>query len=224
MDNRMTLPEDRDAKELLCEIGRRMYAKDFCMATDGNLSLKSADGNIWMSPSGAAKGFMTPDILVKVDMAGNQIDGPENQKASSEKWMHLNVYRERPDVNGVLHAHSPLSTAFACARMDMTAPVATESILTLGDVLCAPFQVPGTQELADSVLPYLQGHAACLLANHGVVTWGKTILEAFHRLESVEYYAKMLILAGIRPEPVHLLDDEERAAVDAQRIKYGITF
>lgn len=215
------LPDDAQAKENILEAGRRMYDKDYCAANDGNISCRTADGCFWVTPSGVSKGFMTEETLVKVDIEGKILEKNSELGISSEINLHLAVYRNRPDVNAVVHAHPPLSTAFACARMDLDKPVVNEAVLNLGTVPCAPFALPGTKDLADSILPYLQGHAAVLLANHGSVTWGDSMERAYFRLETLEYYAKMLILTGLGPK-AHLLNEAERMGVESRRERYGI--
>ena len=216
-------PDDAQAKANILEAGRRMYDKDYCAANDGNISCRTADGGFWVTPSGVSKGFMTEEMLVKVDAEGNILEKHTELGISSEINLHLAVYRNRPDVNAVVHAHPPLSTAFACARMNMDKPVVNEAVLNLGEVPCAPFALPGTTDLADSIVPYLQGHAAVLLANHGTVTWGESMERAYFRLETLEYYAKMLILTGLGPK-AHLLNEEEKKGIESRRQRYGIVF
>lgn len=215
------MPDDSRARANILEAGRRMYDKDYCAANDGNISCRTADGGFWVTPSGVSKGFMTEEMLVKVDAEGNILEKNTELGISSEINLHLAVYRNRPDVNAVVHAHPPLSTAFACARMDLDQPVVNEAVLNLGEVPCAPFALPGTPELAESIIPYLKGHAAVLLANHGTVTWGDSMERAYFRLETLEYYAKMLILTGLGPK-AHLLDEEEKQGVESRRERYGI--
>ena len=215
------LPDDAQAKANILEAGRRMYDKDYCAANDGNISCRTADGCFWVTPSGVSKGFMAEETLVKVDIEGNILEKNSELGISSEINLHLAVYRNRPDVNAVVHAHPPLSTAFACARMNLDKPVVNEAVLNLGTVPCAPFALPGTKDLADSILPYLQGHAAVLLANHGSVTWGDSMERAYFRLETLEYYAKMMILTGLGPK-AHLLSEDEQRGVESRRERYGI--
>ena len=224
MSNTVKLPTDAEARALILEIGRRMYDKNFCAANDGNISCRAEDGNFWVTPSGVSKGFMTEEMLVKVDAAGNILEKNGDYKISSEIKLHLKVYEERPDMNAVVHAHPPVSTAFACARKPLNKPVVTEAVLILGEVPVAPFAVPGTPELAETIVPHVHGHAACLLANHGALTWGKDLIQAYYRLETTEYYANMMVLTGEMPVPVHVLDEEELKAVEERRKGYGITF
>lgn len=218
------LPDDAEAKRLILEIGRRMYEHKYCAANDGNISCIAADGGVWVTPSGVSKGFMTEDMLIKVDLDGNILEKSEGYKTSSEVKLHLNVYKHRPDMNAVVHAHPPVSTAFACARKGLETPVVTEAVLSLGTVPCAPFAVPGSPELAESIIPYLEGHAACLLANHGALSWGKDLIQAYYRMETTEYYANLLVLTGELPVPTHVLDEDELAAVIKARATWGITF
>lgn len=219
---RLLLPDDATAKAAVIEVGKRMYDKNYCAANDGNLSCKTADGYYWVTPSGVSKGFMTEEMLIKTDIDGNIIEAGSCEKVSSEIQMHMAVYKNREDVNAVVHAHPPATTAFACARKAMDLPVVNEALLNLGEVLCAPFAAPGTKELAESIIPYLKGHAAVLLANHGAVVWGDNMINAYYHLETLEYYANMLILTGNLPAPAHILNDEEKAVIESCREKYDI--
>ncbi len=222
MSDNKNLPNDREAREQIINIGKRMYEKNHCVANDGNISCRTADNGVWVTPSGVSKGFMTEDMLIKVDLDGNVLEKNGDYKISSEIKLHLKVYNERSDVNGVVHAHPPTATAFACARKDMNTPIVTEALLNLGTVPCAPFAVPGTPELAETIVPYLKDHAACLLANHGALTWGNSLLQAYYRLETLEYYATMLVISGELPVPPHVLGEEEVQAVIERRKGYGI--
>ncbi len=218
------LPGDAEARENIIEAGKRMYDRGFCAANDGNISCRTEDGFFWVTPSGFSKGFLSEDVLVKVDIDGNIIEKNADVKISSEIKLHMNVYKHRPDMNAAVHAHPPLSTAFACARMDMNIPVVTEAVLQLGEVPCAPFAAPGTPELAETIVPYLKGHAGCLMANHGSLAWGASMEQAFFRLETMEYYAKILMLTGIRPEPAHVLEGRDLQFTLEQRERYKIKF
>ena len=222
MSDNKNLPNDREAREQIINIGKRMYEKNHCVANDGNISCRTADNGVWVTPSGVSKGFMTEDMLIKVDLDGNVLEKNGDYKISSEIKLHLKVYNERSDVNGVVHAHPPTATAFACARKDMNTPIVTEALLNLGTVPCAPFAVPGTPELAETIVPYLKDHAACLLANHGALTWGNSLLQAYYRLETLEYYATMLVISGELPVHPHVLGEEEVQAVIERRKGYGI--
>lgn len=222
MSGKILFPDDKEAKRLIIEVGKRMYNKDYCAANDGNISCRTEDGALWVTPSGVSKGFMTEDILVKTDLQGNILENPDERRISSEVKLHLRVYHNRADAGAVVHAHPPAATAFACARKALTRPVVSEAILHLGEVPCAPFAVPGTDALAESIVPYLHGHAAVLMANHGAVTWGSGMMQAYYRLETLEYYANMLIRVGELPQPAVELTEEETAEIAALRQKFGI--
>ncbi|WHY01257.1 class II aldolase/adducin family protein [Neobacillus sp. DY30] len=182
---------DNQAKEMICEIGRRIYNRNYVAANDGNISVKVGPNEIWTTPTGVSKGYMTPDMMVKMDFSGNVLAG--NLKPSSEVKMHLRVYNENPEVNAVVHAHPPIATSFAIAGIPLDKPVLPEAIVLLGNVPVAPYALPGTQEVPDSIAPYCNTHNAVLLANHGALTWGRDLMEAYFRMESLEHYANILM-------------------------------
>ncbi|MDO4764846.1 MAG: class II aldolase/adducin family protein [Eubacteriales bacterium] len=185
---------DFEAKKAIIDIGKRMYLKGFVAANDGNITCRVGPKTFWTTPTGVSKGFMTPEMLVKIDITGKVLLG--NRKPSSEVKMHLRVYQENPEIMAVTHAHPPVSTAYAAAGIALEEPILTESVVNLGVVPIARYAEPGTQEVPDSIAPYCKTHNAVLLANHGALTWGKDIYEAFYRLESVEYYATLLMYTG----------------------------
>lgn len=185
---------DFEAKKAICEIGKRMYAKGFVAANDGNISVKCSPNTIWATPTGVSKGYMTPDMLVKLDLNGKVIAG--KYKPSSEIKMHLRVYRENPEVQAVVHAHPPVATSYAIAGIQLDRAVCPEAVVLLGNVPVAPYATPGTEEVPESVAPYCKDYNAVLLANHGALTWGKNAFEAYFRLESLEHYALMLMYTG----------------------------
>ncbi|MCY7483328.1 class II aldolase/adducin family protein [Paenibacillus alvei] len=188
------LNSDMDVKAFICEIGRRMYARSYVAANDGNISIKSDENTIWTTPTGVSKGYMTPDMLVQMDMKGNVLAG--TYKPSSEVRMHLRVYAENPEVRAVVHAHPPAATAFAIAGIDLDQAISPEAIVNLGKVAVAPYATPGTQEVPDSIAPYCKDYHAVLLANHGALTWGRDMTEAYFRMESLEHYALMYMYAS----------------------------
>lgn len=185
---------DFEAKKAILDIGKRMYDKGFVAANDGNISCKVGPNAIWATPTGVSKGFMTQDMLVKLDLDGKILMG--KAKPSSELKMHLRVYKENPDVQAVTHAHPPVATSFAIAGISLDSPVLTEAVMGLGSIPIAKYATPGTQEVPDSIAPFVNTHNGVLLANHGALTWGNDIYQAFYRLESVEYYATILMYTG----------------------------
>ena len=180
-------PSDFEAKKLILEVGRRMYAKNFVASNDGNISCKVSENTIWCTPTGVSKGFMTDEMLVLMDLDGNVLKG--SWKPSSEIKMHLRVYKENPNVNAVVHAHPPAATSYAIAGLSLNSAILTEAVMGIGEIPVAPYAMPGTQEVPDSIAPFVNTHNGCLLANHGALTWGNDVMEAWMRMESIEYYA-----------------------------------
>lgn len=185
---------DFEAKKAIIEIGKRMYLKGFVAANDGNISCRISDTALWTTPTGVSKGYMTQDMMVKVDLSGEILSG--NRKPSSELKMHLRVYEENPDVMAVTHAHPPVATSFAIAGISLDKAILPEAVVQLGTVPIARYATPGTSEVPDSIAPFCRTHNGVLLANHGALSWGKDIFEAFFRLESIEYYATILMYTG----------------------------
>ena len=187
----MTSPYE--IKKEICEIGRRIYNNGFVAANDGNISVKVNDNEFYCTPTGVSKGFMTPDMIIRIDGTGKKIEGKLNP--SSEIKMHLRVYRERPDVNAVVHAHPPTATAFTVAGLPMDKYILPEAVLVLGDVPTCDYGTPSTEEIPDSLMPYIQNHDAFLLKNHGALTVGNTLTKAFFVMEEVEFNAKISAIA-----------------------------
>ena len=179
----MDYPNDYEAKEIILDIGRRMYDKNFVAANDGNITCKTAPDRIWATPTGVSKGFMKAGELVKMDLSGKVIQqGKLNP--SSEIKMHLRIYNENPAVGGVCHAHPPISTSFAIAGISLDKAIYPEALVNLGTVPVVHYEVPGSQGIPDSVAPYCRDYNALLLANHGALAWGASLMEAWYRLEA----------------------------------------
>lgn len=194
-------------RALMCAVGKLLYDRGYVAANDGNLSMKVEPDRLLVTPSGVSKGRLTPDMLLLTDLEGNVLEG--NRHPSSETKMHLAVYRGRPDVGAVVHAHPPVSTAFAVCRRGMETPYLSELVTGLGAVPCTPsFAMLSTDEVPRSVEPYLADHCAVLLANHGALTWGEDLWEAFDRMETVEHTAKILLNARLLGDPVALTQEE----------------
>lgn len=185
---------DFEAKKAIIEVGKRMYNRGFVASNDGNISCKVGPNVIWTTPTGVSKGYMTPDMLVKMNFDGKVLMG--KNKPSSEVKMHLRVYKENPDVMAVTHAHPPVATSFAIAGISLDRAILPEAVVNLGSVPIAHYATPGTQDVPDSIAPYCKSHNAVLLANHGALSWGKDVFEAYQRLESLEYYATVLMYTG----------------------------
>lgn len=198
-----TVCTDRQAKELILEVGRRMYQRQFVAANDGNISVRVDGDRVWVTPAGVSKGYLTEELLVCVDLNGQVLEG--TAKPSSETAMHLRVYRENSDVGGVVHAHPIAATAFAVARVPLDAAILTESVIGLGVVPVAEYATTGTKAVAESVAPFCRDYNACLLANHGALTWGTDVMQAYFRMETLEHCANILLKLGALDQPPCLL-------------------
>ena len=215
-------PTDDEAKRLICEIGRRMYQKNFVAANDGNISCKVDDDIIWCTPTGVSKGFMTEDMMVKMRLDGTVISQGE-RGPSSEIKMHLRIYNENPEVQGVCHAHPPISTSFAIAGIGLDRAIYPEALVNLGTVPCVHYEAPGSQGIPDSVAPYARDYNAVLLANHGAVAWGPSVMDAWYRLESTEHYAMVIMYTGNIIGKANVLSCEQVGELIKIREKLGIT-
>ena len=180
-------------KDEIIEIGRRMYEKGYVAANDGNISVRADKDTIWVTPTGVSKGHMHTDMLVRMGLDGSIAEG--TYRPSSEVKMHLRAYRENPSVHAVVHAHPPVATAFAASGIALDEPVLSETAMLLGSVPLVPYSTPGTDEVPNAIAPYCNTHCALLLANHGVLTWGNSIEQAYFRLEEVEQTAKIYLIS-----------------------------
>lgn len=184
-----------ELKREICEIGKRIYNKGMVASNDGNISVKLNENEFLCTPTGVSKGFMTPEFICKVDKEGKVLQANGNFKPSSEIKMHMRVYKERPDVNSVVHAHPMYATGFAIAGIPLTQPIMPEAVISLGCVPIADYGTPSTDEIPDAVSKYLQYYDAVLLENHGALTYADSLLAAYHKMESVEFYAQLLYIA-----------------------------
>lgn len=184
-----------EIKKQICDIGKRIYDRNMVAANDGNISVKLNDNEFLCTPTGVSKGFMTPEFICKVDADGNVIQANKGFRPSSEIKMHMRVYKKRPDVGSVVHAHPTFATSFAIAGIPLTQPIMPEAVIALGCVPIAPYGTPSTMEIPDAVEPYLEHFDAVLLESHGALTWSTDLLAAYMKMESVEFYAELLYKA-----------------------------
>lgn len=187
------MPTEYALRKQLVEIGRRLYERQLIVALDGNISCRVGPNRFLTTPSGVCKGQLAPDQLVAVDKDGKKLAG--TLKPSSEFGMHAAVYAVRPDVMAIVHAHPPTATAFSVAGKSLAEPILTEVVLTLGSIPTAPYATPGTPEVASSIRSLIATYDCCILDHHGVVTVGRDLFEAFHRMETVEQTAKVALVA-----------------------------
>ncbi|MCK5357468.1 MAG: class II aldolase/adducin family protein [Elusimicrobiales bacterium] len=183
---------ESDLRNQIVNIGIRLYALGFVPATDGNISARLTTSSFLITPSGMPKGNINPDDISKITMDGQVISG---KKPSSEYLLHSTIYKERPDIMAIVHAHPPIATAFACCGRDLSEPLTSELVITLGKIPLAEYATPGTNEVSASIIPFVKRHNALLLANHGAVAYGKNLEQAFQRMETVEHFAKISLNA-----------------------------
>ncbi len=184
--------DESGARKLICEIGKLLYERSYVVSSDGNVSIRLDENTVLATPTMTCKGRMTEEDLALTDMEGKPLG---NKRASSELAMHLLIYRERPDIKAVCHAHPPHGTAFAVAGLAIDKPILSEVILTLGCVPLTDYGTPSTDELTTAMEPFVKHHNALLMANHGAVAYGEDLWQAFDRLETLEHTARIAILA-----------------------------
>lgn len=188
----MALPPN--VKDEIVEIGRRLDRKAFVAGADGNISVRLDSDRILITPSGLPKGRLRPDDLVEIDPDGRHLAG--SRTASSEKLMHLFVYRRRVDVMACVHSHPPHTTAFAVAGIPLAGDILPEVVIAVGELPLTAYAATGTEEVPLALEPFIDNHNAFLLRNHGLLTLGRTLEEAYNRHETVEHYARIVFLAN----------------------------
>lgn len=202
-------------KEQICDIGRRVYAKGFAAANDGNITIRLNENEVLCTPTMVSKGDLKPEDICKVDLEGNQLAG--TKKRTSEVLLHLAVYKVRPDVKGVVHCHPPHATAFAVAREPIPKCILPEVEVFLGEVPMAVYETPGTQKFADTIVPYVKDCNTIILANHGTVTFGPDLQKAYWNSEIIDAYCKILLLAKQLGRINYFTEKEERELLDLKK-------
>jgi L-fuculose-phosphate aldolase len=203
----------------IVEIGRRMYARGYTASNDGNISVRLGSDRLLMTPKIVCKGFMTPDMMCITDLDGRKLQG--DRDPSSEMLMHLEVYRQRPDVAAVVHAHPPTATGFAVAGIPLNRAVLAEVLTTLGSIPIAEYATPSTKELPEAVRKYIRAHDGMLLANHGALTVGADLFSAYYKMETIEHFAKISLVARLLGRE-NLISREEVERLQGLRDTYGI--
>jgi L-fuculose-phosphate aldolase len=214
------MPSDRQYRVAIVEYGRLLHANGFVAATDGNLSARMDDDRIVVTPTCVSKGRMLPSDLAIVDMQGKRLSG--KRRVSSELAMHLLIYRLRPEVRGIVHAHPPTATGFAASGLGLSSPLVCEVVVGLGEIPLARYGTPGTPELTDALHPLIPNHDAILMANHGVVTYGSSLESAYMKMETVEHFAKIALVCHMlgNAQP---LGEKEVAKLNEVRLRYNHT-
>lgn len=211
--------EEARARNAICEIGKLCYQRNYIVGADGNLSTRLSDGTIVITPAGAMKGFLQPWHLAHVDITGKVVDG--GPKCSTETGIHLVAYVERPEMKAVLHCHPPHAVALTLAGIDMQIPVIPEIIVTIGGIPTAPFATPGTNELPESIRAIVKCSDTLVMQNHGSVTLGLHLMDAYKKLDMLEHTARILWLASCLGH-VKPLSKEAVAKLLATRKTLGI--
>jgi L-fuculose-phosphate aldolase len=203
----------------IVEVGRRLYARGYTASNDGNISVRLDDRRLLMTPKSVCKGFMDPAMMCVTDLQGVKLAG--DRDPSSEMQMHLEVYRQRPDVQAVVHAHPPIATGFAVAGIPLDRAVLAEVVTTLGSVPIAEYATPSTRELPEAVRKYVKAHDGMLLANHGALTLGADLFAAYYKMETIEHFAKISLVARMLGGE-RLLSKDEVFRLQGLRGMYGI--
>jgi len=210
---------ERELREDIVQVGRLVYQKGWVAANDGNISIRLDQDRLLCTPTGVSKGMMDPDDLIICDMQGHKLVGKKER--TSEILMHLTVYQMRPDIKAVVHAHPPVATGFATAGKPLNQALLPEVIIGLGCVPLAEYGLPGTPELTDPMLPYIPKYDAILMANHGAVCYGEDVFKAFFKMETVEHYARIALVAELLGGAT-ILPRQEVTKLLESRTRYGI--
>jgi L-fuculose-phosphate aldolase len=208
---------ERNHRKDILRVGKMIHERGFIAATDGNLSVRLGKNRILTTPTAMCKGMMRSSDLVVCDLAGNRTSG--RRHVSSEIAMHLLIYRLRPDVNAIVHAHPPIATGYAAAGLPLSQPLLSEVIICLGNIPLAEYGTPGTPELAQALEPLVPGNDAILMSNHGVVTYGEDLHVAYMRMETVEHFARIALVTHLLGRQ-KLLSEQDVEKLQSVRAKY----
>jgi L-fuculose-phosphate aldolase len=210
---------ERELRQDIIDIGRIVWQKEWVASNDGNITIRLDSERVMCTPTGVCKGMMQPDDLIVVDMQGKKLEG--RREGTTEIAMHLAIYNLRPDVNSVVHAHPPVATGFAAAGRALNLALLPEVIIGLGCVPLVDYGLPGTPELIEPMLPLIPKYDALMMGNHGVVCYGEDVYKAFFRMETVEHFARITLVAELVGGPNVLPKAEVQKLVDA-RTRYGV--
>lgn len=208
-------------KQQICDVGHKLWQLGFVAANDGNITVKIGEDAFLATPTGTSKNILTPEMIITVNGKGEVLEAAEGYRPSTELPMHMRCYQERPDVNAVVHAHPPTATGFAIAHIPLDDYTMPEAVIFLGSVPIAPYGTPSTQEVPDSIAPFLQQHDAILLENHGALTVGADLTTAYYRMETMEHFAKVSLVARQLGGPVELNQEQIEGCLEIRR-KFGV--
>ncbi len=206
---------DLEYRQEIIRVGKLLHDKGFIAATDGNISVRLNEHQILATPTCMSKGMMTSEDLVTVDMRGKKMSG--FREVSSEIAMHLMIYRVRPDVGAIVHAHPVTATGFAAAGIALDKPLVSEVVLALGSVPLAQYATPGTRALVDALEPLVPEHNAILMANHGVVAFAEDLHSAHMHMETVEHFAKICLTTHLLGQEHSLGDTQVQELMEIRK-------
>lgn len=213
--------DENRLKQDIIEIGKRLYNKNFVASNDGNISIRLSDNEILITPTGVSKGFMSTSDMIKVNLNGEVIGG--HLKPSSEMKMHLAVYRKRPDVKAIVHAHPPKATAFAVANIGFDRITLPEVIFSLGFISLAEYGTPTTHQLPEAVERHIVNSDAVLLSNHGALTVGKDVYDAYYKMETLEHFSSISLYARLLGGEKALNEKQTEELLKVRTEVYGKT-
>ena len=202
-------------KQQIIEFGKKLYDKDLTFATSGNISLKTDEG-ILITASGTALGNLTSDDIVLIDFDGNVIS---SGKPSSEKMLHIEIYKQRPDVGAIIHTHPVNLTTFAVCHEPLNEPIMSENILYFDDIPVAEYAMPSSLELVEKTIKHLNNRDVVLMANHGAIAIADSLLTAFYKMETAEYYAKVTLNTRILCNPKNLSAEDVQNLINLKNSK-----
>lgn len=207
------------ARNDIVEVGKRLYQKGFVASNDGNISIRLDNNSILITPTGVSKGYMTEEDLIIVDMHGNVISGC--RKPTSELKMHLAVYRQRSDIFGICHAHPPIATAFAVAHLVSDRISLPEMVFALGKISLTDYATPTTDEVPESISKVIHNSEAILLANHGALTLGSDVMDAYYKMETLEHFSKITFFTRLLGGEKYLTDEQVKSLLRVRHEIYG---
>jgi L-fuculose-phosphate aldolase len=210
---------EKELRQDIVRVGELVFQKGWVAANDGNISIRLDENRVLCTPTATSKGMLHVDDLIICDMEGNKIEG--RKERTSEIAMHLLIYKMRPDIKSVVHAHPPVATGYATAGRALNQALLPEVIIGLGCVPLADYGLPGTPALTDGMLPYIPKYEAILMANHGATCYGADVFTAYFKMETVEHYARIALVAELLGGPTVLPRDEVRKLLDS-RTRYGV--
>ncbi len=210
---------EREHRQDIVEVGKLVWQKGWVAANDGNITVRLDDDRVLCTPTGVCKAMMHPDDLIICDMNGKKLAGTKERTTEIE--MHLTVYRLRPDIRGVVHAHPPVATGYAAAGRSLNLALLPEVVIGLGCVPLAGYGLPGTPELTEPMLPLIPKYDALLMGNHGAVCYGEDVYRAFFRMETVEHFARISLVAELLGGAKVLPRTEVAKLIEA-RTRYGV--